>query len=65
MFDEVAEHLKKWKAPKYIHVHMDDTRVINKIDYDQATDRFTGFVLPLEKGIPKVNVHSFFVRLTS
>lgn len=55
MFDEVAEHLEKWKAPKYVHVHMDDTRVINKIEYDQATDGFTGFVLPLEKGLPTVN----------
>ena len=34
---------------------MDDTRVVNKIDYQPPTDRFVGFVLPLENGLPKVD----------
>ncbi|CAB4013594.1 Hypothetical predicted protein, partial [Paramuricea clavata] len=29
-FDELANHLKEWKAPKYVHIHLDDTRIINK-----------------------------------
>ena len=55
MFDELEKHLNQWNAPKFVHVHMDDTRVINKIDYQPSTDRFVGFVLPLENGLPKVD----------
>lgn len=55
MFDELEKHLKQWNSPKFVHVHMDDTRVINKIDYQPFTDRFVGFVLPLENGLPKVD----------
>ena len=52
LFDELANHLEKWNSPKYIHVHMDDTRVLNKVEYDPVTDRFVGFVLPLRNGLP-------------
>jgi len=52
LFDESLDHLKKWKAPKYVHVHMDDTRVLNKVEYDPVTDRFVGYVLPLKNGLP-------------
>ena len=30
---------------------MDDKRIINKIGYDQLTDRFVGFCLPLKEEI--------------
>lgn len=40
LFDELKNHLKKWNAPSYVHVHMDDTRVLNKIEYDPVTDRW-------------------------
>ena len=53
LFDELLDHLKKWGAPKYVHVHMDDTRVLNKVEYDPVTDRFVGFVLPLKNGLPE------------
>ena len=52
LFDKLLDHLNKWKAPKYVHVHMDDTRVLNKVEYDPITDRFVGFVLPLRNGLP-------------
>ena len=55
LFDELEDHLNKWKAPKHIHVHMDDTRVLNKIEYDPVTDRFVGLVLPLKNGLPEQN----------
>ena len=67
MFDELLQHLEKWKAPMYIHVHMDDTRVLNKIDYDYGTDRFVGFVLPIRDGIPDIEAFTFstFAELKS
>ena len=52
LFDELSEHLNKWNSPKFVHVHMDDTRVLNKVEYDPVTDRFVGFVLPLKNGLP-------------
>ena len=61
-FDELENHLKEWKAPKYVHIHLDDTRIINKVEYDPVTDRFVGFCLPLKDGIPCVEefvLHTF------
>ena len=54
-FDELKEHLLKWKAPLFVNAHLDDTRIINKVEYDPATDRFVGFCLPLENGLPNLN----------
>ena len=52
-FDELQEHLKKWDASGYVHVHLDDTNVLKKVEYDQTNDRFVGFCLPLyEEGLP-------------
>lgn len=52
-FDELCKHLKKWESPPFVHLHLDDTRIINKIEYDPLTDRFVGFVLPINNdGIP-------------
>ena len=36
----------------FVHIHLDDTRIINKVEYDPATDRFVGFCLPLCNGLP-------------
>ena len=52
LFDELLEHLKRFKAPHFVNIHLDDTRIINKIEYDQLTDRFVGFCLPLKEGLP-------------
>jgi hypothetical protein len=40
LFDELVTHLKEWKAPMYVHIHLDDTRIINRVEYDVATGRF-------------------------
>lgn len=52
LFDELATHLKDWKAPMYVHIHLDDTRIVNRVEYDVATGRFVGFVLPVKDGLP-------------
>lgn len=52
MFDLLKEHLEKWKSVPFVHIHLDDTRIITKIEYDPVTDRFVGFCLPLKNGLP-------------
>ena len=59
LFNELVKHLQKWKVPMYIHVHMDDTRVLNKIEYDYGNDRYVGFVLPVRNGLPDVDAFVF------
>ena len=51
-FDELIAHLNEWKSASYINRHLDDTRIIHKIEYDPLTDRYVGFVLPLKDGLP-------------
>ena len=51
-FNELADHLENWKAPKAVHIHLGDTRILNKVEYDPTTDRFVGFCLPIRDGIP-------------
>ena len=51
-FNELVDHLNEWKASKFVHVQLDDTRIINQVVYDQFTDRFVGFILPLLDGLP-------------
>lgn len=51
-FDELIAHLNEWKSPLCINLHLDDTRIIHKIEYDSLTDRYVGFVLPLKDGLP-------------
>ena len=52
-FASVKDHLDTWKAPLCVHVHIDDTRVLSRIEYDPVTDRYVGFCLPLLNGLPK------------
>ena len=51
-FDEVREHLQRWNAPLFVNVHLDDTRIKYRLEYDPNTDRYVGFVLPLKDGLP-------------
>ena len=51
-FNELQSHLQKWNAPPFINIQLDDTRIINKVEYDPSTDRFVGFCLPLRNGLP-------------
>ena len=52
MFDLLKDHLEKWKSVPFVHIHLDDTRIITKIEHDPVTDRFIGFCLPLKNGLP-------------
>ena len=52
-FDELKQHLEKWNAPPFVHLHLDDTRIIDKVEYDPVTDRLVGFCLPVQNGLPK------------
>ena len=54
----------KWDCPPYIHIHVDDTRVLNRVEYDSVTDRFVGLSLPINRatGLPECNafvLHTF------
>ena len=51
-FDAVKKHIEEWNSPPYVHIQLDDTRVIPKIEYDPQTNRFIGFCLPIHDGIP-------------
>ena len=51
-FSELVDHLNEWKAQKFVHVQLDDTRILNQVVYDVFTDRYVGFILPLLDGIP-------------
>ena len=52
-FDEVRDHLQWWNAPFFVNVHLDDTRIKFRVEYDHITDRYVGFVLPLDDdGLP-------------
>lgn len=51
-FDELKSHLIKSKAPLCVNIQLDDTRIINKVEYDPITDRFVGFCLPINNGLP-------------
>ena len=53
--EELKEHLNKWNSPLFINIHIDDTRILNKVEYDPATNRFVGFCLPLKDGLPIVD----------
>ena len=51
-FDAVKKHLEEWNSPPYVHIQLDDTRVIPKIEYDPQTNRFIGFCLSIHDWIP-------------
>ena len=44
-FDELKTHLEEWKAPSFVHIQLDDTRVKRKV----------GWCLPIKNGIPDCN----------
>ena len=54
-FDELIDHLKNWNAPLGVHIHLDDTRILKRVEYDPATGRFVGFCLPIKDGFPVVD----------
>ena len=51
-----SEHLKKHEAPHIVAVAEDATRIINRVEYDPATNRCVGFVLPqTTNGLPQID----------
>ena len=58
-FDELKTHLDDWSAPPFIHIHLDDSRVIGRVEYDQPTICFIGWCLPLIDGIPDCKAFQF------
>ena len=55
-FDELKEHIERYGAPALISISEDATRIVGQVEYDSATNRCVGFVLPLDdNGLPKVN----------
>ena len=46
--DELKQNLSEWNSPPFVHIQLDDTRIIHKIEYDQLTNLFVGFCLPLQ-----------------
>ena len=51
-FEALIEHLKQWNAPMGVHMQLDDTRIVKRIEYDPVLDRFVGFCLPIKDGLP-------------
>ena len=55
-FDELAFHIKEFKASTALSIGEDATRVISRVDYDSETDKCVRFVLPLNvNGLPLVD----------
>ena len=55
-FDELKEHIDRYKAPSFVSIAEDATRVVGRVEYDCATDRCVGFVLPLNSdGLPAID----------
>ena len=56
-FKELKNHLDEWKAPPFVNIHIDDTRVKSLIEYDSINDQFIGFCL--EGTIPNLDMFRF------
>ena len=42
-----------------MHIHLDDTRIINRVEYDSSTDCFVGLCLPMKNGMPTTDAFVF------
>lgn len=55
-FDALVQHLRKYDSPFIVAIAEDATRIVQEVEYDAATDRCVGFVLPVDdKGCPVAN----------
>lgn len=51
--DELKEFLEKNNYEKYVWLSEDATRCVSRVEYDNTSDKFVGFVLPFnDDGIP-------------
>jgi hypothetical protein len=48
-FDAAVEHLHKHDLPFVVSVAEDATRIVKQVEYDPATNRCVGFVIPREE----------------
>ena len=55
--EELLQHLQEWKSPLFVNVHIDDTIIKHRIEYDETTGRFVGFILPIKNRLPEC--HTF------
>ena len=54
--DELQAHIECYKTPRCVSISEDATRITGRVEYDHATDRCVGFVLPLDdNGLPVVD----------
>lgn len=52
-FDELSNHIKRYKLSGLVIIGEDATRVVSWVEYDSQTNKCVGFVLPInEQGIP-------------
>ena len=58
-FDELSDHLKDFDSPRFVNIHLNDTRIIHRIVYEQIIDRFVGFCLPLKERLPLCDAFVF------
>ena len=58
-FDQLLHHLKSFHSPHFVNIHLHDTRIIHCIKYDPVTDRFIGFCLSWNDGIPMCDAFVF------
>ena len=47
-FDALQAHIERYKTPRCVSISEDATRITGRVEYDHATDRCVGFVLPLD-----------------
>lgn len=52
---ELAEHLERVKAPKYVFLSEDASGLVKNVVYDPKTNQLIGLVLPInsENGMPR------------
>ena len=52
-FDDLTAHLTQYNVPHIVTIGEDATRVRSRVEYDSETDRYVGFVLPVNQyGLP-------------
>jgi hypothetical protein len=58
-FDAAVEHLHKHDLPFVVSVAEDATRIVKRVEYDPATNRCVGFVIPLYTAVTTGRCPSF------
>ena len=57
-FNELVEHLSKHNLPYLVTIAEDATRIVRRVEYDSATNRCVGFVIPSnESGFLQIDTY--------